>query len=106
MNTMLGEKLLYLADEDIAKAIITGKYKMPPDLDTATRLILEDVDRMGDTMLTGGQSEIVISSEDFKHFWRRVSKFTSLSMSGIHYGHYASTREISIGHQLVTIRYA
>jgi hypothetical protein len=26
--------------------------------------------------------------EDFKHFWKRVGEFTSLSMSRVHYVHY------------------
>ena len=39
-------------------------------------------------LVNGEGSEIVISPEDFKRFWRRVNEFTSSSMSGVHYGHY------------------
>ena len=33
-------------------------------------------------------TKIIITPDDFKSFWRKVNKFTSLSMSGVHYGHY------------------
>ncbi len=36
INSILGEKLRYLSDEALAKAIITGSYKIPTDLDPAT----------------------------------------------------------------------
>jgi hypothetical protein len=90
---MLGERLWYLADKNIAEAMITGTYKMPLELDPATRLILEEVGRMGATMLKGKASNITRTPDELKHFWRRVNKFTSLSMSGIHYGHYVATTQ-------------
>ena len=93
MNTMLGERLPYLVDDDRAKSIISGTYKMPQELDPSTRLILEEVGKMGATMLKGRPSDIVITSEELKHFWRQVNKFPSLSMSGIPYGHYVATMQ-------------
>ena len=88
MKTLLGERLRYLSDESLAKSIIMGTYKIPSDLDPATKLILEEIGRLGAKIINGDESEIVITSEDFKRFWRRVSEFTSSSMSGVHYGHY------------------
>ena len=88
MSNLLGEKLRYLSDEDIARQIITGTYEIPVDLDPATKMILEEIGRMGVKLVNEEGAEIVITPEDFKQFWRRVNKFTSSSMSGIHYGHY------------------
>jgi hypothetical protein len=34
------------------------------------------------------KNEIIITPEDFKRFWQKLSEFTSSSMSGVHYGHY------------------
>ena len=88
MSNLLGEKLRYLSDEDIARQIITGTYEIPVELDPATRMILEEIGRMGVKIVNEEGAEIVITPEDFKLFWRRVNEFTSSSMSGIHYGHY------------------
>jgi hypothetical protein len=38
--------------------------------------------------VNGEGSEIIITPEDFKRFWRKVKEITSLSMSGVHSGHY------------------
>ncbi len=38
--------------------------------------------------MNGEGNEIIIMPEDFKPFWKKVNKFTSSSMSGVHYGHY------------------
>jgi hypothetical protein len=42
MSTLLSEWLRYLSDEALARAIITGTYEIPPDMDPATKLILAD----------------------------------------------------------------
>jgi hypothetical protein len=38
MNSLLGEKLRYLSDEEIARQIITGTYDIPEELDLATNV--------------------------------------------------------------------
>jgi hypothetical protein len=88
MNSLLGKKLRYLLDESLAKAIITGAYKIPPDLDPATAMILKEKGKLGMKIVNGKNNEIMITPEDFKQFWKKVNKFTSSSMSGVHYGHY------------------
>ena len=88
MTSLLGERLQYLSDKSLAKSIIMGTYEIPLDLDPATRLILEEIGRLGMKIVNGEGSEIVITSDDFKRFWRKVNKFTYSSMSGVHYGHY------------------
>jgi hypothetical protein len=47
MNLLLGEKLRYLSDESLAKAIITGVYEIPTDLDPATAMILKEIGQVG-----------------------------------------------------------
>jgi hypothetical protein len=88
MTTLLRERLCYLSDEALACSIIMGTYKIPYDMDPATRLILEEIGKLGIKLVNGEGNEIIITPEDFKHFWRKVNEFTSSSMSGIHYGHY------------------
>jgi hypothetical protein len=65
-----------------------GTFKIPYDMDPATRLILKEIGRLGIKLVNGEGNEIIIMPEDFKHFWRKVNEFTSSSMSGVRYGHY------------------
>jgi hypothetical protein len=88
MTTLLGERLRYLSDEALAHSIIMETYKIPYDMDPATRLILEEIGRLGIKLVNGEGNEIIIMPEDFKHFWRKVNDFISSSMSGVNYGHY------------------
>ena len=61
MGSLLGERLRYLSDESLAKSIITGTYEIPTDLDPATRLILEEIGRLGMKIVNGEENEIVIT---------------------------------------------
>ncbi len=88
MKTLLGERLRYLSDETLARSIILGTYDIPFDMDPATKLILEEIGKLGVKIVNGEGNEIIITPEGFKCFWQRVNKFTLLSMSGVHYGHY------------------
>ena len=47
MKTPLGDKLRYLLEKEIARHIITGTYEIPDEMDPATKLILEEIGRMG-----------------------------------------------------------
>ena len=91
MNSLLGEKLRYLSDKALAKAIITGTYDIPISLNPATAMILKEIDKLVIKIVNGDSNEIIISPEDFKRFWKKVNEFTSLSMTGVHYGHYKAT---------------
>ncbi len=88
MTLLLGERIRYLSDESLAKAIITGTYDIPTDLDPATAMILKEIGKPGMKIVNGKNNEIIITPEDFKQFWKKFNKFTSSSMSGVHYGHY------------------
>jgi hypothetical protein len=101
MNSLLGERLRYLADEDIARQIITGTYDIPEELDEATKMILREIGRMGVRIVNEEGAEIEITQEDFKKFWRRVNEFTSSSMSGIHYGHMKATAQDDFSSKLL-----
>ena len=93
MSILLGHQLRYLSDEKIAREIITGTYKIPEELDPATKMILEEIGKMGVKILNGEDNEIIITPADFKLFWKRVNEFTSSSMSGIHNGHYKAAAQ-------------
>ncbi len=88
MSTLLGDRLRYLGDEELARSIITGTFDIPADLDPATTLILKEIGKMGLKIMNGEGKEIIITPEEFTHFWKKVGEFTSLSSSGAHYGHF------------------
>jgi hypothetical protein len=88
MNTLLGGWLQYLSDDTIACAIMLGTYDIPTNLDPATKLILEEIGKLGVKLVNKEDSEIIIMPKEFQTFWKRVGEFTSSSMSGVHYGHY------------------
>ncbi len=64
MNSLLGEKLRYLSDEALAKAIITGTYDIPTSLDPATAMIPKEIGKLGMKIVNGDSNEIIISPED------------------------------------------
>jgi hypothetical protein len=80
MNTLLGERLRYLSDETLVRSIITGTYNIPAKMDPATKLILEEIGKLDMKLVNGEGNEIIITPEDFKHFWQKVNKFTSSLM--------------------------
>jgi hypothetical protein len=53
-------------------------------MDPATKLILEEIGKLGIKLINGKGTEIIITPEDFQSFWMKVGEFTSSSMSGIH----------------------
>ncbi len=77
-----------MSDRSLARSIILGTYYIPSNMDPATKLILEEIGKLGIKIVNGEENKIIIMPDDFKCFWRKVNKFTSLSMSGVHYGHY------------------
>jgi hypothetical protein len=87
MNTLLGEKLRYLSDKSLAKAIITGTYDIPTDMEPTTAMILKEIGTLGMKIVNGNANKIIITPEDFRHFWKKVN--------GVHYGHYeAATQDL------------
>ena len=48
---------------------------------------------MGREIRNEEEHEIVVTSEDFRIFWKRVSEWTTSSPSSIHYGHYKASVE-------------
>ncbi len=68
MSTLLGNRLRYLGDEELARSIITGTFDILADLDPATTLILKKIGKMGLKIMNRGGKEIIITSEEFTHF--------------------------------------
>lgn len=83
----LFELLGYSANTETAERILDGTWEPPDDTDGPTLIILKEIGRIWKKM-QDGEVDIVISQEDFQHYWRRAKERTSSSFSGLHMGHY------------------
>ncbi len=56
MNLLLGEKLGFLLDESVAKAIIIGAYNIPTYLDPTTAMIFQEIGKLGMKIVNGNNN--------------------------------------------------
>ena len=77
----------YLGNTRATRAILEGTYDFPPEMDTHTRLLLEEAHKVFSTK-TAEEISTFVSVEDFQYFWRRADEFIQSSYSHIHFGHY------------------
>jgi hypothetical protein len=54
-----GEKLQYLSNESLAKAIITGTYDIPTNLEPATAMILKEIGKLGMKIVNGDNNSSI-----------------------------------------------
>ncbi len=62
------EDVRHLADVPVAQQILKRTYKYPPDLDPATRLLLEEA-AITYAELSLTEVAMYVTVEDFQHFW-------------------------------------
>jgi hypothetical protein len=101
MTTLLDKRLWYLSVKSLAQTIITGMYKISSDIDPATKLILEEIGKLGIKLVNKEGTEIIITPEDLQRLWKKVGEFTSSSMSGIHYMHYKAAIQCNISTKIL-----
>ena len=90
--------------ETLARLIIMGTYDIPSDMDPATKLILEEISKLGIKIVNGERNEIIIMPDYFKHPWRKVNKFTLSSMSGVNYGHYKAAIQDEMSSEILALQ--
>ena len=83
----LFDLLGYGANTVTAVKILEGTFVPPIDTDGPTVTLLEEIAKIWKEM-GKGEVDIVVTEEDFQHYWRRVKERTSSSYSGLHFGHY------------------
>ena len=60
---------------------------LPLGTTPATIIILDEIARIW-AKIGESDLDIVVSVEDFQHYWKRAEEKTALSFSGLHFGHY------------------
>jgi hypothetical protein len=71
----------------MAQQILDGMYPYPPDFDQATKEICEECARIR-MMIPQDSLNTTIIKNDWKQRWKGHRESTSLSESGLHFGHY------------------
>ena len=46
--------------------------------------------------MESGDVDIVITADDFQHYWRRAKEKTSSSYSNLHFGHYKAAAKSNL----------
>ena len=92
-----------VGDEELARSIITGTFDIPAYSDHATTLILKEIGKMDLKIMNGEGNKIIITPEEFTHFWKRVGEFTSSSSSGVYYGHYKAAIQDQMSTKVLTL---
>ncbi len=77
----------YVSMSPTAQTVLDGTYDFPPDMDEATRELFEEIAQIR-TIIPSNSVTGVISRERWQQHWKKVKEDTSLSQSGLQFGHY------------------
>jgi hypothetical protein len=77
----------FLANTDSADQVLHGSYVYPKNLDTHTKLLLQEARNIFHRLL---KEEVVdfVSTTDFQSYWRYANEDIQSLESGCHFGHY------------------
>ena len=77
----------YEIDTDTAIDILEDRWKTPEGTDQPTLTLFKEMSHIW-KLMKDGEVDIVITEEDFRHYWRRARERTASSFSRLHFGHY------------------
>jgi hypothetical protein len=86
-QTPLREEFGYLANTAAAQNVLQGTYVAHPDIDPATVDLFSSIAEMRSIVLADSVSSIITAGDWGRHWSRGVREETSLSESGLHFGH-------------------
>ena len=101
----LFELLGYGANIETGEEILKGTFTPPLDTEPATLMILKEIAHIWGRM-GAGEINITVSAEDFQHYWRQMKDRTSLSVSGVHFGHYKAAGNLDFLSEVHTLKYS
>ena len=77
----------YEIDTDTAIDILEDRWNAPEGTDQSTLTLFKEMSHIW-KLMKDGEVDIVITEEDFRHYWRRARERTASSFSRLHFGHY------------------
>ncbi len=86
-NGKLFQDFGYCANMPASRAVLDGTYVAPMTSDAATRDLFAEIAAIRH-LVPENSVTIIITPEQWKQYWNVISKETSSSKSGIHFGHY------------------
>ncbi len=76
-----------MANNPESKAVLDGIYQPPPNSDQATAELFDKIAAIRRIVPKDSASAVILPKQ-WKQYWAVVNKETSLSESGLHFGHY------------------
>ena len=93
----------YSATSPTAHSVLDGTYDFPPEMDKATRELFEEIACIR-LMVLSGLVDGLISRKRWQKQWQKVKEDTSLSQSGLHFGHYIASTDCNYISQIHALR--
>jgi hypothetical protein len=88
-NGVLRGQFHYMSTLPTARSVLDGSYEFPLDIDEATKELFKECTKV--RLIVPANLIIgMISRERWHQLWKKVKEDTSLSLSGLHFGHYIS----------------
>ncbi len=86
-DTRLHGNFGFLANTVLADQVLQGSYIYPENMDTHTKLLLQEAQHIFHRLL---KEEVVdfVSTIDFQSYWQHTNEDIQSSKSGCHFGHY------------------
>ena len=69
--------------------ILEGRFDYSLITDEPTQHILKEISNIW-KLVGDGKVDVIITKEDFQHFWKRAKERMSSSISTQHFGHYCA----------------
>jgi hypothetical protein len=85
----------YYTNTPASRAVLDGTYVAPTTSDVATRELFAEIAAIH-CLVPENSVTIIIIPEQWKQYWKEISKETSSSESGIHFGHYVVGSKLDI----------
>jgi hypothetical protein len=77
----------FLANTDLADQVLQGSYVYPQNMDTHTKLLLQEVRHIFHRLSKEEVMDFVLTT-DFQSYWQHTNEDIQSSESGCHFGHH------------------
>ncbi len=93
----------YTSTSPTAKTVLDGTYNFPPNMDAATRELFKEIAQIQSIVQPNSVTGAILR-ERWQKRWKKVKEDTSLSQSGLHFGHYIVGADCDYTSQFLALR--